>query len=90
MKSPFYMLGGGACLAGTSCWLGRVGARGRARVVKLYMRLGTIVVRFCYSYNLSEAQRWGHMDSLKAGVLPVVRGGAFGAGGFIVVMDCGL
>ena len=77
MKSPFYMLRGGAYLAGTSCWLGRVGARGRARVMKLYMRLGTIVARFCYCYNLSDTQRWGHMDSLKVGVLPVVRGGCF-------------
>lgn len=78
MKSRFSILRGGACLADASCWLGRIGTRGRPRVMKFYMRLGTIVVRFCYGYNLSEAQRRGHMGSLKVGVLSVVGGVLWG------------
>ena len=56
--------------------------------MKFYMRLGTIVVRFCYGYNLSEAQRRGHMGSLKVGVLSVVGGVLWGT--IIVMMDRGL
>lgn len=42
-----------------------------------------------YGHNLSEAQRWGHMGSLKVGVWPVVREGVL-SGSIIIAMDCGL